>query len=142
MQFLKNKKMRSTKIVTTFLTNNEKYLILKRSDQVKSMKGFWGGISGIIEKNEIPLQRAKIEIFEEVGIKEEQIKLLKSAEKMSVSSPQYKNHEWEIFPFLFEVKNSNIKLNWENSDFVWILVDELKNYQTVPSLSKVLFSLL
>ena len=34
--------------------------------KVKSMKGLWAGISGIIEKNEEPLQRAKIEIFEEV----------------------------------------------------------------------------
>ena len=58
--------MRSTKIVTSFLTNNEKILILKRSDKVKSMKGLWAGVSGIIEKNEEPLKRAKIEIFEEV----------------------------------------------------------------------------
>ena len=58
--------MRSTKIVTSFIKDNEKLLILKRSDKVKSMKGLWAGISGIIEKNEEPLKRAKIEILEEV----------------------------------------------------------------------------
>jgi len=47
-----------------------------------------------------------------------------------------------VFPFLFEAKNPDIKLNWENSDFMWILVEELKNYPTVPNLAKVLFSLL
>ena len=134
--------MRSTKIVTSFIRDNEKLLILKRSSKVKSMKGLWAGISGIIEKNEEPLERAKIEIFEEVGITEDTITLVRSSEKMRINSPQYENHEWEIFPFLFEAKNPTIKLNWENSEFKWINVEELENYETVPSLQKVLFNLL
>lgn len=134
--------MRSTKIVTSFIRENEKLLILKRSNKVKSMKGLWAGISGIIEKNETPLERAKIEIFEEVGIKEEDTRLVKAAKEMRISSPQYENHEWEIFPFLFEVRNPIIKLNWENSEFKWIKVDEMEKYETVPSLQKVLFNLL
>ena len=134
--------MHSTKIVTSFIRDNDKLLILKRSNKVKSMKGLWAGISGIIEKNEEPLKRAKIEIFEEVGIVEEKIKLVKAAEEMRVNSPQYENHEWEIFPFLFETKNPTIRLNWENSEFKWINAKELRNYETVPSLEKVLFNLL
>jgi len=134
--------MYSTKIVTSFIKDNEKLLILKRSDKVKSMKGLWAGISGIIEKNEEPLKRAKTEIFEEVGITEDLITLVKSSEEMRINSPQYENHEWEIFPFLFEAKNPTIKLNWENSEFRWINVEELENYETVPSLQKVLFNLL
>ena len=134
--------MRSTKIVTSFIKNNNKLLILKRSDKVKSMKGLWSGISGVIEKNEKPLDRAKIEIFEEVGITENKITLVKSIEKMHVESPQYKNHEWIISPFLFQTKEIKINLNWENSDFKWIKVDQLKNYQTVPSLQKILINLL
>ena len=134
--------MRSTKIVTSFIKDNEKLLILKRSNKVKSMKGLWAGISGIIENNEPPLKRAKIEIFEEAGIIEEDITLIKSAEEMRINSPQYENHEWEIFPFLFESNSPTIKLNWENSDFKWINIEELENYETVPSLQKVLFNLL
>jgi len=134
--------MRSTKIVTSFIRDNEKLLILKRSDKVKSMKGLWAGISGIIESNETPLRRAKVEIFEEVGIVEDDITLIKSAQEMRINSPQYENHEWEVFPFLFESKNPTIKLNWENSEFKWINMNELENYETVPSLQKVLFNLL
>jgi len=134
--------MRSTKIVTSFIKDNEKFLLLKRSNKVKTMKGLWAGVSGIIENNEEPLKRAKIEIFEELGITEDKIKFLKSASKMKVDSPQYENHEWEIFPFLFEVKNPIIKLNWENSEYKWITFDDIKNYETVPSIEKVLFSLL
>jgi 8-oxo-dGTP pyrophosphatase MutT (NUDIX family) len=134
--------MRATKIVTSFIRDNDKLLILKRSDKVKSMKGLWAGISGIIENNEDPLTRAKIEIFEEVGITEDKINLIKATEEMRIDSPQYKNHEWEIFPFLFEATNPKITLNWENSDFKWINIEELENYETVPSIQKVLFNLL
>ena len=134
--------MRATKIVTSFIQDEQKILILKRSDKVKTMKGLWAGISGIIEKDENPLTRAKIEIYEETGISEDKIKLIKSAEKLRINSPQYENHEWEIFPFLFEAKNPEIKLNWENSEYLWIQINELKNYNSVPNLEKVLLNLL
>ncbi|MFB5606999.1 MAG: NUDIX domain-containing protein [Candidatus Nitrosomaritimum yanchengensis] len=134
--------MRSTRIVTSFIKDNDKFLLLKRSNKVKTMKGLWAGISGIIENEEDPLNRAKIEIFEELGITEDKIKFLKAASKMTVHSPQYENHEWEIFPFLFESSNPTIKLNWENSEYKWVTVNEIKNYETVPSIDKVLLSLL
>ena len=134
--------MRSTKIVTSFIQDNHKLLLLKRSNKVKTMKGLWAGISGIIEKNEEPLVRAKIEIHEEIGVSEDKIKLINSAYGLKVKSPQYENHEWEIFAFLFEAKNFEIKLNWENSEYTWIGINELQNYKTVPSLEKVLLKLL
>lgn len=134
--------MRATRIVTSFLKDEDKFLILKRSKKVKSMKELWAGISGIIENNEEPLSRAKIEIYEELGIKEKELKLVKAAEKLRIISPQYQNHEWEVFPFLFEVRNPDIRLNWENSEYKWINKKELKNYDTVPNLDKVLFNLL
>jgi 8-oxo-dGTP pyrophosphatase MutT (NUDIX family) len=130
-----------TRIVTSFLSSQEKYLILKRSENVKSMRGLWGGISGVIEGTEEPLHRAKIEILEETGIIENNIVLAKAADQMQVSS-QYSNHGWIIHPFLFTVKESQIKLNWENSEFRWISPDEMSKYKTVPSLDKVLDRLL
>ena len=107
------------------------------------MKCLWAGVSGIIEKSDTtPLARAKIEIFEETGINEKEIELLKSIEQIKIESAQYKNHEWNIFPFLFRTKNPEIKLNWENSEFKWIELNEIKNYDTVPELEKILLSLL
>ena len=134
--------MRKTRIVTSFLAHNDKILVLKRSQQVRTMKGLWSGVSGIIENNETPIKRAKIEIFEEVGIKEQNIKLIKSGSDVFVESPQYKNHQWLISPFLFQTEISDIKLNWENSEFRWIHVNELKEFNTVPSLEKILLTLL
>ncbi|HIH07657.1 MAG TPA: NUDIX domain-containing protein [Candidatus Nitrosotenuis sp.] len=134
--------MRSTRIVTSFVTNQKKILIVKRSERVRSMKGLWGAVSGIIEGNELPLDRAKIEIFEEVGIKSESIELLKAGKDIMVSSPQYPNHEWHIFPFLFKTNIVNITLNWENSSYRWINPNEINQYSTVPNLDEVLLHLL
>ena len=130
--------MRKTKIVTSFLRNSEKILLLKRSEKVKSMKNLWAGISGIIEDNEKPIKRAKIEILEEVGIEELDITLMKEGNKILIESPQYINHQWEVYPFLFSCSNKEIKLNWENSDSRWIRISELNNFTTVPSLDRVL----
>jgi 8-oxo-dGTP pyrophosphatase MutT (NUDIX family) len=124
------------------LTQNEKYLLLKRSDKVKTMKGLWAGISGIIEGNEDPLYRAKREIFEETDIPEDKILLLKNSPEIRIDSPQYANHEWIVFPFLFSVQNPSINLNWENREYRWITPSEITEYQTVPSLDRVLASLL
>ena len=129
-------------MVTSFIKNDDKILILKRSNEVKSMKCLWAGVSGIIENNEVPLTRAKIEIFEETGIIEEQITLLKTIDQIQILSEQYKNHVWNIFPFLFKAENPKIKLNWENSEFEWINPNEITNYKTVTDLEKILFSLL
>lgn len=131
-----------TKIITTFLKNSEEILLLKRSNKVKSMKNLWAGISGIIEKDEEPLKRAEIEIFEEVGIVKSDIVLLKQGEIIQIESPQYQNHQWNVYPFLFSCENREIKLNWENSDSRWININELNNFMTVPNLDKVLARLL
>ena len=130
--------MHKTKIVTSFLTNSEEILLLKRSEKVKSMKNLWAGISGIIENNEEPIKRARIEIFEEVGIEESNITLVREGEKMLIESPQYADHQWEVYPFLFSCDNREIKLNWENSAFKWIDINEMDRFTTVPSLDKVL----
>ena len=134
--------MRSTKIVTSFVLSQEKILILKRSEKVKSMRGLWGAVSGIIEGNEEPLHRAKIEIFEEIGARPDSIELIKAGKDMTVSSPQYPDHQWHIFPFLFKMKGMDVLLNWENSSYKWIAPDEISQYKTVPNLDEVLFNLL
>ena len=130
--------MHKTKIVTVFLKNSNKILLLKRSEKVKSMKNLWAGISGKIEGNEEPIKRAEIEIFEEVGIKKSEIMLLKEGDRILIESPQYENHQWDVYPFLFSCNNKEIKLNWENSDSKWIDMNQLNNFTKVPSLDKVL----
>src|ERR1700693_1695100 len=64
-------------IITVFLEHDNKILILKRSQKVKTMKTKWGGISGYIEQEE-PVKRALKEIVEETGLKNESVTLLRT----------------------------------------------------------------
>ena len=133
--------MKSLSIVTSFIRNDEKFLVLKRSNTVKTMKCMWSAVSGVLEKNEEPMYRAKIEILEEVGITQDKLTLVKSANEFTITSTEY-NQQWNVFSFLFNVVNPTVKLNWENSEFRWINSEQLKHYNTVPDLEKVLFNLL
>ena len=83
-------------------------------------------------------KRAKIEVYEEVRIEESNIKLIKEGKMILIESPQYENHQWEVYPFLFSCNNREVKLNWETSDSKWISANELNDFSTVPSLQKVL----
>lgn len=137
---------RSTAIVTSFVRDagTGRILILRRSSKVRTMQGMWSGVSGVIEGDEKPASRARIEIFEETGITRRMIRLVRQSDSaIRISSPQYRNHEWRIHAFLFEVlETPEITLNWENSDYRWVEIDQIRQYNTVPDLGKVLFRVL
>jgi ADP-ribose pyrophosphatase YjhB (NUDIX family) len=65
-------------VVTSFIASNGNILLLKRSLKVGTNRGKWAAISGYLEKNESPLNRAKVEIEEEVGLEPDQICLVRS----------------------------------------------------------------
>ena len=76
---------------------------------MKSNKGLRSGVNGIIGKKENLVSRAKIEIFEKVGIIENKIIPRKSTEKIKIFSTYYENHELEYFHFY--LKQNRQRLN-------------------------------
>lgn len=136
--------VRTTGIVTAFVRDvrTDKVLLLRRSNRVRTMRGKWSGVSGIIEGNEKPLNRAKTEIFEEAGIARSKIRLIRSANGIRIKSPQYRNHEWVVSAFLFEADSPPVRLNWENSDYRWVKIAEMGKYETVPDLYRVMSCLI
>ena len=65
--------------------------------------------SGITRKKENPVSRAKIEIFEKVGIIEDEITPLKSTEKIKISSASMKIMSGKYFHFY--LKRNKERLN-------------------------------
>ena len=104
------------------------------------MCGLWSAISGRLEKYEQPLQRAKIEILEEVGLTNEQVKLLKIGQVTVVRNTK-NDMCWSIYPFLFKTNANKIKLNWENSSYLWIVPATLTKFKTVPKLYQIFISI-
>ena len=123
------------KVVTCLLINkDQELLILKRSNQVRTYKGMWGGVAGYIEKNEEPIDTAYKEIKEEVGLNKKNVKLIKEHDILKFTDIYKENrYDWEIHPFLFETeKKSKIQIDWEHTTYRWISPTKIKQFNTVP----------
>jgi len=128
-------------VVTSIILFNKKILILKRGKKVGTYRGKWAGVSGYLEENETPLERAIREIEEETGLKRDEIKLIKEGKVIEFEDEQEKK-QWRIHPFLFEVNREEIEIDWEHEEYRWIDIQELKNYETVPKFKEVVSSLI
>lgn len=124
-------------VVSAFLRNRGRFLVLRRSDRVGTFKGRWSAVSGYIEGREGSRERAAQEIREETG--------LKGARFRRAGEPLYTRHEataFEVHPFLFDVPSRRVRLDWENLEYRWIRPAELAKLDTVPRLGTVLDRLL
>jgi 8-oxo-dGTP pyrophosphatase MutT (NUDIX family) len=122
-------------IVTAFIEYNGKILLLRRSQKVKTMKGKWAGVSGYIEKAEAPIGRAFMEILEETGLTNENIKLLEEGEPLEAADNMKPDTiTWVVHPFYFHTNTNEIHLDWEHDNYKWINPFEIENYDTVPRL--------
>ncbi len=130
--------MNKINVVTSFLEHDGKILILRRSDKVRTMKHKWAGISGYIESNETPLERALKEIAEEVGLRKEDVNLTKAAEPLEVPDGG-RDILWVVHPYLFKTSRVNIRLDWEHDEYKWIDPEEIADYDTVLMLKETLF---
>ena len=119
--------------MTSFLQHEQRILLLRRSSKVGSYQGKWAGVSGYLEDDEDPLQRARIEIEEELGLSSAQATLVRSGEALRAFDEQ-KDTVWIIHPFLFEIREQKVQLDWEHTESNWIAPDELSLYETVPKL--------
>jgi 8-oxo-dGTP pyrophosphatase MutT (NUDIX family) len=122
-------------VATSILLFKGKILILKRSNKVGTYKGKWACVSGYIEENETPYETAIKEIGEELGLGGVDVELIKEGEVILARDGEYL---WAIHPFLFEIKNPNITLDWEHDEFRWIQPEELEKYLTVPKLKETI----
>ena len=124
------------RVVTAFLRRDGKLLLVRRSPRVGTYQGRWSAISGYLESS--AYEQALQEIVEETRLSEEDVKLMAAADPLEVIDATL-GICWTIHPFLFEVSTSTrIRLDWENTEFRWVTVNELDSYATVPALKDAL----
>jgi translation initiation factor 2B subunit (eIF-2B alpha/beta/delta family)/8-oxo-dGTP pyrophosphatase MutT (NUDIX family) len=111
--------------------------VLRRSGKLGTHRGKWSGVSGYLEAAEQPLTRAVTEIREELGLSAEQINLVRVGETLRAFDEET-DTVWIIHPFLFETKQTEVQLDWENTEYRWIAPAELRLNETVPKLRETL----
>lgn len=108
---------------------------------MRTMRNLWSAVSGTINDAEEPLKRAYIEIFEETGITCDSLRLCNSDQSVTVDSPEH-DCTLQIYGFLFASASSSVKLNWESSEYRWVLRKEIDSLDAVVRLGDVLDALL
>jgi len=123
-------------VVTSFIEENGKILVVRRSNRVGTYQGRWSAISGYLEKK--PLAQALTEIEEETGLKGDMISLLKKGKPLYIIDESLKT-KWKIYPFAFRKTTGRaVQIDWENTEFKWISPEDIENLPTVPGLKQAL----
>ncbi len=123
-------------VVTCFLENEAEILILRRSSLVGSFQGKWAGVSGYIETTAD--EQSLIEIAEETGLGQKDIKLLKKGRPLEVIDRDA-SIKWVVHPYLFRIVERNkVKIDWEHDATRWINPKDIDSYETVPQLKETL----
>ena len=131
-----------THVVTSFLLRRDqgedRVLLVRRSDRVRTYRGAWGAVSGYLEPGVTPLEQAHTEMREEAGVDEPSASLLRSGEPLAVDDNAQGLH-WVVHPFLFLLMTPDaVRTDWEATDHRWVRPDEVASYQTVPKLLEAL----
>ncbi|HVC32617.1 MAG TPA: NUDIX pyrophosphatase [Chloroflexota bacterium] len=128
--------MRRRSVVTSFLDFDDKILLLRRSDRVRSYPGRWAGVSGSIEEGRTPEQQARIEIQEETGLTDDDLTLVATGAPLAVDDASG-GDQWLVHPFRFVVLHpARIHLDWEHVEQRWIDPAELAGFASVPNLAE------
>jgi len=126
-------------VVTAFLIKGGKVLLFKRSQRVGSYRGRWAAVSGHMDTS--PLAQVYTEISEETGYTPEELVLLKEGQVFEYHDAAL-GIRWQIHPFLFHLNiDRPPKIDWEHTDFRWVLPPEIASLATVPLLKEAFESL-
>ena len=125
-------------VITVFIKNKDKILLLKRSSKVSTYQGKWNTVAGYIDEPKPIREKIIEEIREELGIGEDNILSYNLGEKYEFKD-QLLNKTWIVYTAVVELKNTpEIKLDWEHTKYKWIKPEEMKKFDTVPNLHKSL----
>lgn len=124
----KDKKELTKNAVAIIVNADNKFLLLKRSDDPKIWQpSKWALVGGGIEKGETPEKAVKREIEEEIGLEID--KFIKTFAIQR--NPDSIEH---IFACRYDGEPTDITLNEENTNYGWFNVEEIRFLNTVPHL--------
>ncbi len=129
-------------VLNCFVKFESQILILKRSDKVRAYQGLWNSIGGYLDEPVALEEKVLEELREELGIMPDLILQIKKGKPYELFDDEIQK-TWFIFPILAELKmQPEIKLDWEHTEFKWINLGDLKDFETVSGLEKILEAVL
>jgi len=125
-------------VLTCFVRFEDKILLLKRSERVRTYQGKWHTVAGYIDEIKPIRQKALEELEEELKIFSKDVSHFTAGEPYEFFDEGAKK-SWIVHPVLVELKKKlAVTLDWEHTEFKWISPDEVEGYDTVPKLEESL----
>lgn len=105
-------------VKSIIINNDDKFLILKRSDKMNRESGKWslpGGSTDILEN---PKQTVVREIKEETGLEVSNVK------PFETTSHEYDTDFIIVIGYTCQTLENKVEINWEHDDYIWITQTE------------------
>ncbi|HEU5348781.1 MAG TPA: NUDIX pyrophosphatase [Ktedonobacterales bacterium] len=132
----------ATPVVTCFVLRTregrDEVLLAQRSQQVRTYRGAWAGISGYVEPGVTPLEQAYTELQEEAGLARGDVELVRAGDPVAFRDETIAQ-SWVVHPFLFHLlRPDHLRSDWEAEQFCWYPPSEVAALPTVPQLADAL----
>lgn len=109
-----------------------KVLFLKRAGDLHFYPGLWNVVTGFIDEEIGSGEIALKELAEETGISGSKVGDMKFTKERLIKDPS-SGITWHIFPVLVQLAaEPEININWEHTEFRWILPEDTTKYDRVP----------
>ena len=128
--------VRCAPVVNCVVRHGDLFLVVKRSAELHFYPGLWNGVSGFLDDAKTPVEKAKEEVCEELGLKGEDIEEVREASAMEIDDAAA-GKTWIVHPMLVTVRTDEVSLDWEASAHRWIRPDELKDLPCTPGFDRV-----
>ena len=129
--FKKYLAFKESRVVNAILECQGKILLLKRDDKVATHWGLWSPVGGYLEDGHTPLEQARKEAREELGINPKVLGNYRLGKNFVIREKSI-DRVWRVYPVLFRLKKMpRVKLDWENVAYRWVKPLEIKKIKTV-----------
>lgn len=125
-------KIRYAPVVNVIAVKDDKILLVKRSGHLRIYPGAWSTIDGFLDDSQSIEGKALEELWEEAGIKKEDVADLTRGKPYIVEAPQY-NKTWLVVPVMAVLKTDKIRISDEASAAGWFTHDELPGLDLLPN---------
>jgi translation initiation factor 2B subunit (eIF-2B alpha/beta/delta family) len=122
-------------VVTCFLRHAESVLLVRRADDAPTYPGLWAGVSGYVEGDPDATEPdARREIHEETGLADDDLRLVRAGDPLTVRDAEGGPGDWVVHPSLFETTTREVTTNEEIAAVEWVQPTAIHDRETVPGL--------
>jgi 8-oxo-dGTP pyrophosphatase MutT (NUDIX family) len=106
-------------VVAVVVTRRGRVGLFKRSASVRDDAGAWHCITGYLEPERSPLQRAAEELWEETGLALSDLDQLNAGPILKLPDSRGGQH-WTVHRFTANTNRRRLTLNWEHDSYRWV----------------------